>query len=127
MGIKVEFNPDLALRNIEDYNKGERKIEECVPENLEKGRVYEFLKADQRHYCMICQSPLVETLGKGKLSKELAAVRILEVTHFFDDTGKVWTKGKYRVEEVFDKDDHRIHFQNCTRVIYDKKGNYDTI
>ena len=76
---------------------------------------------------MICQSPLVETKGKGKLSKELAAIRILEVTHFFDDTNKVWTRGKYRVEEVFDKEDKRINFQNCTRVFYDDEGNYDTI
>jgi ribosomal protein S27E len=127
MGIKVEFNPDLALRNIEEYKKGNCKIEECVPETLIKGQIYEFLKADQRHYCMVCQSPLVETKGKGKLSKELAAVRILEVTHFFDATGKVWTKGKYKVEEVFDKNDNRIHFQNCTRVFYDEKGGYDTI
>jgi len=76
---------------------------------------------------MVCQSPLVVTIGGGKLSKELAAVRILEVTHFFDEDGKVWTKGKYRVEEVFEKEDKRIHFQNCTRVFYDEKGNYDTI
>jgi hypothetical protein len=127
MGIKVEFNPDLALRNIEEYKNGKRKLEECVPENLVKGQVYEFLKEDQRQYCMICQSPLLETKGGGKLSKELAAVRILEVTHFFDDTCKVWTRGKYRVEEVFDKDDKRIHFQNCSRVIYDDQGNHKTI
>ena len=127
MGIKIEFNPDLALRNISEYKNGQRKIEECIPEHLAKGQVYEFLKEDQRHYCMICQSPLVETKGKGKLSKELAAIRILEVTHFFDDTNKVWTRGKYRVEEVFDKEDKRINFQNCTRVFYDDEGNYDTI
>ena len=127
MGIQVEFNPDLALRSFEEYKKGERKIEECVPEKLEKGKVYNFLKADQRHYCMICQSPLVETKGGGKLSKELAAVRILEVTHFFDKNNKVWTKGKYRIEDVFAPDDNRIHFQNCSRVFYDKNGNYDTI
>lgn len=123
MGIKVEFNPDLALRNIEEYKNGNRKLEECVPETLIKGQIYEFLKEDQRQYCMICQSPLLETQGGGKLSKELAAIRILEVTQFFDDTGKVWTKGKYRVEDVFAKDDNRIHFQNCSRVIYDDQGN----
>lgn len=127
MGIQVEFNPDLALRNIKEYKEGKRKIEECVPEKLEKGKIYNFLKADQRHYCMICQSPLVETKGGGKLSKELAAVRILEVTHFFDEDGKVWTKGKYQVEDVFDPEDNRINFQNCTRVYYDDDNNYKTI
>lgn len=127
MGIQVEFNPDLALRNYSEYKEGKRKIEECVPENPEKGKIYDFLKEGQRHYCMICQSPLVETKGGGKLSKELAAVRILEVTHFFDENNKVWTKGRYRIEDVFAKDDKRIHFQNCTRVFYDENGNYDTI
>ncbi len=100
IGIKVEFNPDLALRNISEFNNGNHKIEECEPEHLEKGKVYQFLKTDQRQYCMVCQSPLVETKDGGKLSKELAAVRIIEVTHFFDDTGKVWTKGKYRYETI---------------------------
>ncbi len=127
MGIQVEFNPDLALRNIKEFKAGQRKQEECVPEILEKGKIYEFLKEGQRHYCMICQSPLVETKGGGKLSKELAAIRILEITHFFDDTGKVWTKGKYKVEDIFEPDDKRIHFQNCTRVFYDDKGDYETI
>lgn len=37
MGIKVEFNPDLALRDMAEYKKGNRKIEECLPENMEAG------------------------------------------------------------------------------------------
>lgn len=127
MGIAVEFNPDMALRNIREFKEGKRKEEECVPEKLEKGKVYNFLKEGQRHYCMICQSPLVETIGKGKLSKELAAIRILEVTHYFDENGKVWTKGKFKIEEIFEHDDKRIHFQNCTRVFYKEDGSYDTI
>jgi hypothetical protein len=43
MGIQIEFNPDLALRNIDEYKNGRRKIEECVPKNLVKGQIYEFL------------------------------------------------------------------------------------
>jgi len=119
MGIAVEYNPDLALRNINEFKEGRRKEEECVPENLEKEKVYEFLKSEQRQYCMVDESPLVETKGNGVLSKILAAIRILEVTHFFDKNNKVWTKGKYRVEEVFDKEDKRIHFENLTRIHYD--------
>jgi len=30
MGIKVEFNPDLALRNISEFKNGRRQIEECI-------------------------------------------------------------------------------------------------
>jgi len=44
MGIQVEFNPDLALRDISEYKAGRRKLEECVPEVLEEGRVHDFLK-----------------------------------------------------------------------------------
>jgi len=50
MGIQVEFNPDLALRNIAEYKSGKRKIEECVPNPLKKGKVYNFLKKGQRNY-----------------------------------------------------------------------------
>ena len=34
MGIKVEFDPDLALRDYEEFIKGNRKEEECIPEKL---------------------------------------------------------------------------------------------
>ena len=37
MGIKVEFNPDLALRDISEFKNGNRKIEEFIPENLFPG------------------------------------------------------------------------------------------
>ena len=44
MGIQVDFNPDLALRNILEFKSGNRKEEECVPENLKAGEIYDFLK-----------------------------------------------------------------------------------
>lgn len=37
MGIQVEFNPDLALRDYSEFEKGNRKEEECIPKNLETG------------------------------------------------------------------------------------------
>ncbi len=63
MGIKVEFNPDLVLRDISEFKNGNRKIEECISENLEKGKVYSFLKKDQRNYWLFGEIPLVETKG----------------------------------------------------------------
>ena len=48
MGIQVEFNPDLALRNISEFKNGNRKKEECMPENIEAGKTYPFLKEGQR-------------------------------------------------------------------------------
>jgi len=70
MGIKVEFNPDLALRDISEYEKGNRKIEECIPEPLEEGRIYDFLKKDQRNYWMHGEIPLIVTKGGEVLSRQ---------------------------------------------------------
>lgn len=122
MGIKVEFNPDLALRNISEYKNGKRKIEECIPEKMEAGNVFEFLKSGQRLYWLDDsefwghgQIPLCETGGDEKLSRPVASIKILEATHFLED-GEVFTRGKYQVIEVFDVSDSKIHFEACKRV-----------
>ncbi len=113
MGIKVEFNPDLALRNISDFKNGARIMEECIPENLEAGKIYDFLKKDLRNYWLEGEIPLVETKGGGDLSRPLASVIILEATHFKQD-GDLFTKGKYKVIDVFHDDE--IHFENLDRI-----------
>lgn len=112
MGIKVEFNPDLALRDISEYKKGNRKIEECIPELLKKGKIYNFLKKDQRNYWFHGEIPLIETRGNEKLSRPRASIQILEATHFLDN-GEMRTRGKYKVVEVF-KDDE-IKFEGLWR------------
>jgi hypothetical protein len=103
MGIKVEFNPDLALRNIAEFKNGNRKFEECIPENLEVGNVYHFLKKDQRLYFMYGEVTLLETSGNQNLSQPKANVIMLEVTHFVDNE-VVFTKGRYKVVKVFQND-----------------------
>ena len=113
MGIKVEFNPDLALRDISEYEKGNRKIEECIPEPLEEGRIYDFLKKDQRNYWMHGEIPLIVTKGGEVLSRPRASIQILEATHFVVD-GEMWTRGKYKVIEVFK--DKSIHFECFDKV-----------
>ena len=40
MGIQVEFNPDLALRNISEHKNNRRKREECIPDPIEVGKEY---------------------------------------------------------------------------------------
>ncbi|MDP1833720.1 MAG: hypothetical protein Q8L11_02200 [Candidatus Moranbacteria bacterium] len=101
MGIKVEFNPDLALRDIFESKKGRRKIEECVPENIKTGKIYNFLKREQRIYWFYGEVSLIKTTTKGgSFSQPVANVEFVEVTHFMQD-GEVWTKGKYKVSEVF--------------------------
>ncbi|MEI7718604.1 MAG: hypothetical protein WCI72_01955 [archaeon] len=120
MGIQVEFTPDLALRNIEEFKKGNRKEGECIPTDLTVGEVYNFLKKGQRLFWLSDDEewsrgelPLCETKGGGKFSSPCASVKILEATHFLEK-GDIWTKGKYKVIEVF-KDD-RVRF-NCFKKI----------
>ncbi|HBH46310.1 MAG: hypothetical protein A2445_04350 [Candidatus Jacksonbacteria bacterium RIFOXYC2_FULL_44_29] len=126
MGIQIEFNPDLALRNISEYQKGRRQKSECIPVPLAKGRVYDFLKKGQRNYwfggspAKICKAkfrlgevPLLETKGNQKLSRPKASIKIIEATHFIKN-GEVWTRGKYKVVEVFNDD--QVHFEGLARV-----------
>lgn len=113
MGIKVEYNPDLALRHISEFQNNNRKIEECIPEDLEAGKVYSFLKRDQRLYWLHGEIPLLETKGNEILSRPKASIIILEATHFLDN-GEIWTKGKYKAIEVFK--DNEIHFEGFARI-----------
>ncbi len=113
MGIQVEFNPDLALRNIAEFKNGNRREGECIPENLEVGKIYPFLKEGQRNYWFGGELPLVETKGSQNLSRPKASILILEAIHFIEN-GKVYTKGKYKIVEVF-KDD-KIHFDGYTKI-----------
>lgn len=112
MGIQVEFNPDLALRNVSEIKNGKKK-EECIPEKLEVGKIYEFLKQGQRNYWLQGEIPLLETKGSQQLSKPIASIIILESTHFLHD-GVLWTRGKYKVIEVFA--DEKIRFNGFAKV-----------
>lgn len=113
MGIRVEYNPDLALRDIVEFKEGRRKQAECIPENMQAGEIYEFLKKDQRNYWFFGEIPLIETRGNEVLSRPKASIIILEATHFVEG-GEMWTRGKYKVVEVFtDKD---VHFECFDRI-----------
>ncbi len=101
MGIAVEFNPDLALRDIGEFEAGARKIQECIPRKLVEDKVYDFLKREQRLYWLKGEIPLIETKGNENLSRPKASIKILEATHFMND-GEIWTKGKYEVIKVLD-------------------------
>lgn len=115
MGIQVEFNPDLALRNFSEFKKGRRKKEECLPEIIKVDKIYPFLKEGQRNYWLEGELPLLETKGNQQLSKPLASIVILEITHLILDN-KLYTKGKYKVIEVFNPKDIKIHFNGFAKV-----------
>ena len=112
MGIKVEFNPNLCLRA---FGTEEREKEECLPERLEAGRLYRFLKKGQRNYWLEGEIPLMETRGNEQLSRPLASIRIIEAAHFFQDK-QVYTRGVYEVLEVFDESDTEVKFESYKRV-----------
>jgi len=113
MGIQVEFNPDLALRDFSECESGNRSKDECIPEPLEAGRTYSFLKTGQRNYWLHGEIPLLKTKGNGILSRPIASIRILEATHFLKDN-QMYTKGIYEVVEVFQDD--VPHFNSYARI-----------
>lgn len=115
MGIQVEFNPELCLRNISEFKNSNRKEEECIPEGLEKGKTHEFLKEGQRNFWIEGEVPLRETRGNRQFSKPIASIIILEATHVIID-GKPFTKGKYKIVEIFDQGDGKIYFDGLVRI-----------
>jgi hypothetical protein len=121
MGIQVEFNPDLALRNYSEFLENNRKEEECIPKDLETGKIYNFLKRGLRVFWLtddeewsFGEMPLMITQGNQKLSRPIASIKILEVTHFLLNK-EIYTKGKYKVIDVFNKDD-KIKFESYKRI-----------
>lgn len=113
MGIKVEYNPDLALRDISEYKEGRRKQEECLPEKLEEGKIYDFLKEGQRLYWLEGELPLLETKGMENLSKPKASILILEATHFRREN-KNYTKGSYKVIKIISEGE--IYFNGINKL-----------
>ena len=113
MGISVEFNPDLNLRNYSEFLEGRRSKEECLPEKIVVGKTYPFLKKDQRLYWLDGELPLRETVGQGKLSRAIASIIIEEVT-YIKTNGQTYTKGLYRVTEIFTDD--KIHFDGLEKI-----------
>jgi hypothetical protein len=113
MGIVVEFNPDLALRNKKSIVSRNRKPEECIPDPLEEGKIFPFLKKGQRFYWLMDELPLVETNGAGILSSPIASIKILEVTHF-KINGEIMTKGKYQVIKTLSPGE--IYFNGINKI-----------
>ena len=112
MGIIVEYNPDLALRDIEEFKKGARLEDECVPEKLIVGVRYPFRKKGQRLYWLLGELPLIKTDGQ-KLSLPIASIIIQSVEHTLLDND-VWTTGTYEVKEVYA--DETPHFNGFAKI-----------
>ncbi|MDP7506283.1 MAG: hypothetical protein QF362_02465 [Candidatus Woesearchaeota archaeon] len=103
------------MRDYSEFEKGNRKEEECIPKNLEAGKVFDFLKKDQRNYWLFGEIPLRETKGNQVLGKPIASVIILEATHFLEGK-EMFTRGKYKVVDVFDPNDKTPKFDGLDRI-----------
>jgi hypothetical protein len=115
MGISAEYNPDLCLRSFEEFLQGKGVAEECLPRLLDSGKTFPSLKNGQRHYWLENEIPLRITTGNGQLSRPIASVQIIQVTHFMKD-GRVHTRGEYKVVEVYDPTDKSVHFDGLKKI-----------
>ena len=106
----MEFSPELVLRNFSEHEKGQKKIDECIPKNLKVNKFYDFLKNGQRAYWLEGEQPLKEKSEDEKISNPIASIIILEATHFIENK-KIYTKGKYKVVKLINKDE--IYFNAC--------------
>lgn len=113
MPICIEYAPELVLRNFSEYENKRREKEECVPENLKKNEIYNFLKQGQKAYWLEGEQALLEKYKDGSLSKPIASIQILEVVHFVKD-GQLFSKGKYKVIRLISKGE--IYFNGCEPV-----------
>lgn len=110
MPINMQFAPDLVLRNSLEFHKGNRALEECIPEPMQEGAEYVFSKEGQRAYWLDGEQPLLEKLKDGSLSPPRASIIILEVTHFKKDK-KIYTRGKYLIVKVLHETE--VYFNGC--------------
>jgi hypothetical protein len=117
MGIQVEFNPDLALR---EHGTEGRYDNECLPAKLVPGRKHPFYKEGQRLYWLLGEIPLLETKGNQQSSKPLASIVIDSVTHFVGIGKRVCTLGTYTIIAVFDND--LVHFNGYQRINPEKEA-----
>ena len=100
MNLKIELH--LALR---PYGTAGREPEECLPHILEAGSIYDFMKkgGGRRIQPISRPIPFHLTYGNNRVQRPpIAAVTIIEPRHDLLPTGELATRGKYRVECLFD-------------------------
>lgn len=100
MGISVEYNDVLALRESGDTERTER---ETIPVNIQEGVVYTYQKDGYRIFPIGKVIPLVVTQGRQQFTRVAALVVIGRVSVDLDpcDSQSV-SCGWYRVIKVLD-------------------------
>ena len=94
-------NQDLGLYSYSEFKSGKHKLSECVPELLEAGHDYPFMKAGHWNYADDASVTLLELAKDDVLFKMRAMVRIEESSFMVED-GQSYTQGMYRVEELLE-------------------------
>lgn len=102
MGIKVEYNDVLALR---EWGDPERAEVETIPLELKEGETYDYQKNDYRIFPLKKPIPLVQTKGGQNFEKVVALVSIQNITVEADPMGdRIITFGQYRVVRILNQD-----------------------
>ncbi len=101
MGIPVEYNDVLALREWGDL---ERSESETIPPNIREKGIYDYKKDGYRVLPLLKIIPLVQTKGGQNFEKVVALVTIENITVEADPIGdRIITFGQYRVIKVLDQ------------------------
>lgn len=102
MGIQVEYNDVLALR---EWGDEERAEVETIPPDLKEGDTYDYRKNGYRILPLMKAIPLVQTKGGQKFEKVVALVCIQNITVEADPMGdRIFTFGQYRVIKILDQE-----------------------
>ena len=95
----MEKNNDLALFASSVCKKGHHKSGECIPEHIELGATYDFLKKGHRTYEVPGEVTLLEMQPDEVLFDIRARVEITDVSYEIEE-GQSYTKGQYKVLEI---------------------------
>ena len=99
MTTSIEYNTDLALYSHEEFKKGRKKLEECLPEELTVGSSHPFLKVGHRNYAINSTVTLLEIKKFDVLFQMRAQVEIVEA-FFLLDEDQSYTRGTYIITEI---------------------------
>lgn len=95
----IAYNSDLALYDPKDAKAGHLDEQECLPESLEVGQEYSFLKKGHRNYQPMSELTLLE-MRHGDVLFTFKARVVLLSSQFIQKAGVSYTQGRYQVLEI---------------------------
>lgn len=101
MGVPVEFNAVLALRDAAESINEQRHVDEYLPDHPKVGQEYGFRKCGQRIYQLGVPLSLLTTAGDNKTMQKVGTAVIIEARHIMEED-HVLTIGRYRILKLND-------------------------